>query len=74
MFGLLLAFVLPQLSARTAVILCAALFVSHIIVAIAAFQLHLWINVVYPALLLLLAALSCVLMQSFTGKSGGKRG
>lgn len=61
--GLLLAFTLPYLSLRQAAMLCATLFAITLVLGVLAFQRQLWLNLVYPSLLFLLAFVSYALMQ-----------
>lgn len=61
--GLLLAFTLPRLNTRHAAMLCATLFVITLVTGFSAFQSQLWVNLVYPSLLFLLAFIANVLMR-----------
>lgn len=62
--GLLLAFAMPHLSLRHAALLCTALLAITLGLGLLAFQRHhLWISLVYPALLFLLAFAANALLQ-----------
>jgi adenylate cyclase len=67
--GGLLVFLLPRLGLRLSSVLTAALAIGYLLLAVVEFNVqHIWINVAYPALLVLLMFISSMLVHYFTAE------